>query len=315
MENQDRQDPYLGADSNNTTKSSAFSCQGVDVSSNQGNYDWDVAISQGNIKFAFARASIGYNTSDTHFTSNWAALAERQILRGAYHFAYPESIASGMTPAEDAAQEANYFCDLVLAAEAQVRASGQPMFDGKTLPPVLDYEQTPSLSATQQRDWVNAWIATTQERLRRGVIIYSGPNTWLADFDDDPWLTSLPLWVAHYSNCAAPNVTPWTRWVLWQWSGGGSGDTFQQLTGHNFPGGANDGAVDVNAFWGSEDQLRLLGDPSYDRWLFADGTVGANPYAKGNRPSSPSPVDAALAKLHRASQLINAAIADLESSG
>lgn len=309
----ERQDPYLGADSSNTTNSSMFPCQGIDVSSNQGNYDWDLAIKQGNIKFAFARASVGYNTPDTHFTSNWAALAERPILRGAYHFAYPESIASGMTPADDAAQEANYFCDLVLAAEAQVH-SGQAMFDGKTLPPVLDYEQKPSLTASQQRDWVNAWIATTQARLRRGVIIYSGPNTWLDDFADDPWLTSLPLWVAHYSNCAAPKVTPWTRWVLWQWSGGSSGDIFQQLTGHNFPGGPDGCAVDVDAFWGSEEQLRLLGDPSYDRWLFADGTVGANPNGKNARPSSPSPVDAALAKLRSASQLIKAAIADLESS-
>lgn len=313
MENQD---PYFGADSSNTTKSSMFPCQGVDVSSNQGDYDWDAALSQGNIKFAFARASIGYDDADTHFLSNWAAMAERGILRGAYHFAYPESIAKGMTPAQDATQEANYFCDLLVEAEAKVHSS-QPMFDGKTLPPVLDYEQRPSLSAAQQREWVNAWIATTQERLRRGVIIYSGPNTWSADFDDDPWLTSLPLWVAHYSNGVDPKITPWTRWVLWQWSGGGSGDIFQQLTGHNFPGGANGCAVDVNAYWGSAEQLRLLGDPSYDRWMLPDGTVGANPFAttKGSQSgSSSAAVEAALAKLRSASALINAAIADLESS-
>ncbi|PRQ09448.1 glycoside hydrolase family 25 protein [Enhygromyxa salina] len=257
-----------------------FPCQGVDVSSNQGDYDWDAAVRDGNIKFAVARNSIGYNTQDTHFAKNWAALAQRGILRGAYHFAYPESVSPGMTPAEDAQQEAGYFCDLVLAAEAQVNP-GQPMFDGKTLPAVLDYEQKPSLSHADQRAWVNAWITTTQSRLRRSVIIYSGPNTWTADFEGDPWLTNLPFWIAHYSNGTAPNISPWSRWVFWQWSGGGSGDTYQQLTGSNFPGVPNGGAVDINAFWGSEAQLNMLGDPSYDRWL--------TPKARSTPTPTPTP--------------------------
>jgi GH25 family lysozyme M1 (1,4-beta-N-acetylmuramidase) len=292
---QDQQDPYLGTGSDNTTKAAWFPCQGVDVSQDQGNYDWDAAIDDGNIQFAFARASIGYGTEDTHFTTNWAAMAERSILRSAYHFAYPSSIAAGMTPAEDAQQEANYFCDLVIAAESKAH-DGQPMYDGKTMPPVLDYEQKPDLSHDDQRAWVNAWIMTTQERLRRGVIIYSGPNAWSKDFDGDPWLTKLPLWIAHYADCTVPNITPWTNWVFWQWSGGGSGDIFKQMTGHNFPGVPNGGAVDVNAFWGSSEVLKLVGDPSYDRWLLdGDGTVGANPYATKTKSS---PIAEAISK-HR----------------
>lgn len=312
MKIRDSQDPYFGADSSNSTKSSAFPCQGVDVSQNQGDFGWDAAIDQGNIKFAFARASIGYNTEDTRFMSYWAAMAKRGILRGAYHFGYPESIAAGMTPAEDAQQEAGYFCDLVIAAEAQVH-SGQAMYDGKALPPVLDYEQKPSLDPAAQREWVNAWIATTQARLRRGVIVYSGPNTWAADFAGDPWLTALPFWIAHYANSTAPKITPWTRWVFWQWSGGGSGNIFEKLTGHSFPGAVNGGAVDLNAFWGTETQLRLIGDPSYDRWRFADGTVGANPHAGRDPLAGSSATAAALAKLHEARGLIDGAIADLES--
>jgi GH25 family lysozyme M1 (1,4-beta-N-acetylmuramidase) len=319
----DDRDPYFGADEANTTKSSQFACQGVDVSKYQGEYDWDAAVAAG-AKFGIARCSIGYGDKDPQFERNWAEMARLGVLRGAYHFAYPKTIAAGMSPADDARQEANYFCDQLLAAEAKVN-SGRPLYDGKVLPPALDYEQRPELSAADQRSWVNAWIHTVQERTGRGVIIYSGDNAWRVNFGGDPWLTGLPFWVAHYSNGTKPGMKPWTRWVIWQWSGGesGGGDIYKKLNGSNFPGVASGGAVDLNSFWGSEGDLRGLGDPRRDRWLLDDdGSVGTNPKARPELDEDKAVagvdrrrVDDALSKLYEARRLVDAAIAELEGAG
>lgn len=328
-------DPYQGVGASNTTKSSMFPVQGVDVSKYQGSYDWDAAMQEGNVKFGFTRASVGAGTLDEKFRDNWQAMAERKLLRGAYHFAYPSSVAAGKTVEDDAYDEAMYFCEVLRSAEQLVNG-GKPMYDGLTLPPVLDYEQSSPWSKDEKRAWINEWILTVQKELERGVIIYTGDNTWSNELDGDPWLTGLPLWVPHYSNGTEPGMKPWTSWVLWQWSGGGdNGDTYKKLTGEPFPG-ANGSSVDVNAFWGSEEDLRLLGDPLYDRWMIdSSGTIGKNPHADsgssrppgrppgrpptklpGRRPTGPggpTGVDAALAKLHGAQTLIDAAIKDLES--
>ena len=272
-------DPYAGAPASDTTEPWDFECQGIDVSANQGSYDWDAALGAG-IRFAFARLSLGQGTEDKQFASNWAAMAARKdrIARGAYHFAYPSSVAAGKTPSQDAVDEANYFCDRLIFHEQQVHG-GTPMADGATLPPVLDYEQTSdnsklTLSSAQQKDWINSWIRTVQDRLGRGVLLYSGPNVWRKDFNADPWLSELPLWVAQYTSPSHRKSDPWSRWCFWQWSGGGSGDMYQKHYGANFPGSGGH-AVDVSVFWGSADQLRELCDPSKDRWLNADGSIGA----------------------------------------
>lgn len=285
-------DPYAGAPASDTTEPWDFSCQGIDVSSNQGRYDWDAALGAG-IRFAFARLSLGKGTEDDQFATNWAAMAERkeQIVRGAYHFAYPSTVAAGKTPSEDAADEANYFCDRLLVYEQKVHG-GTPMADGATLPPVLDYEQTPdnsklTLSSVQQKDWINTWIQTVQDRLGRGVLLYSGPNVWRKDFDGDPWLRELPLWVAQYTSPSSRKIDPWSNWCFWQWSGGGNGDMYQKHYGSNFPGSGGH-AVDVSAFWGSVDQLRSLCDPSQDRFLGADGSIGPKSGVESSSPVSTS---------------------------
>ncbi|NVB42309.1 glycoside hydrolase family 25 protein [Pseudenhygromyxa sp. WMMC2535] len=313
----DLRDPYRGADANNTTKSSAFGVQGVDVSRYQGDYDWDLAMGAGEACFGFARASIGFGDTDSKFMANWKAMADRGLLRGAYHFAYPKSVAAGKSVEDDAHDEARYYCDTLRAAEQSVHG-GKPMYDGRTLPPVLDYEQKSPWTAAQKRAWITRWILTVQEELQRGVILYTGEHVWTEELEGDPWLTGLPLWVAHYTDTAAPKMAPWTRWVLWQWSGGGeAGDIYEKVHGAYFPGDEKAGAVDVDAFWGSHEALTSLADPRWDRWLVdADGTIGKNPHAAfsvtGEPVGEPASVGEALAKLRQARALIDEAIASLE---
>lgn len=318
----DTLDPYFGADASNTTKAAMFAVQGVDVSSNNGKFDFATAVRDGNVRFAFARCSLGYGDADSLFQRNWAEMAEQGILRGAYHFAYPSTIAAGKSSTDDARDEAMYFCEQVLAAEHALGVSN-PCFDGRMLPPVLDYEPTNDPALTGQRDWIDTWIRTTQDQLRRGVLLYTGDNVWKQQVGGDAWLTGMPLWVPHYANITVPTMKPWTRWVMWQWSGGGSGATYRQMTGQSFPGVVSGQDVDLNAFWGTPELLALLGQPSYDRWLLdASGNVGANPHATA--PSDPSGRPPALGRAndwvarHRASLLtaqaaIAAALADLDA--
>lgn len=56
---------------------------GIDVSSNQGPIDWEVA-SEAKFSFACLRATIGAHTSDEMFAVNWMAIRGRGLIRGAY---------------------------------------------------------------------------------------------------------------------------------------------------------------------------------------------------------------------------------------
>lgn len=282
VESQSSAEPYYGCDAQNETRSSMFSVQGIDCSKYQSDFGWRDAYEKGNIKFAFVRATVGYGDVDSKFESYWEQMCDLDIMRGAYHFAYPKSVST--TIAKDAEDEANFFADTVGEAEAQW---GNGLSAGSVMPLVLDYEQKTPWSHEENREWIVTFIQTLQRATHRGVIIYTGDNVWRTQLGGDPSLTGLPLWVPHYSNGRVPSMTPWTRWLIWQWSGGGNGDIYQQLTGKPFPGAVNGGSVDVNAWWGTLEQLKKLGDPNFDEWLLDDaGNMGDNPYAAGG-PSEP----------------------------
>jgi len=274
------QDPYFGCDSSNETASSMFPVQGVDVSQYQGVFDWGAAINEGRAEFGFARASIGYGDVDSQFNRNYASMCDYNILRGAYHFAYPKSVSSSIE--QDAKDEANYFAETFLKAE---ETYGKGMDCGMVMPPFVDYEQKTPWSQEENRLWITTFIETAQSAFKRGLIIYTGDNVWSTQMGGDPWLTGMPLWVPHYSNGTVPGMTPWTRWAMWQWSGGGSGDIYRNLVGEPFPGSESGGSVDVNAWWGTLEQLRQICDPKYDRWLAdSSGKIGPNPWATAQPP-------------------------------
>ena len=82
----------------NTPSKSKYPVRGVDVSSYQGDIDWETLSRQG-IDFAFIKATEGSGYADTYFRNNYKNAADTDIRIGAYHFFSFDS--PGKTQAEN----------------------------------------------------------------------------------------------------------------------------------------------------------------------------------------------------------------------
>lgn len=94
-----------------------YPVRGIDVSSYQGEIDWEVLAAQ-DLSFAFIKATEGSGYQDAYFPSNWEGARKTALRVGAYHFFSFES--PGQTQAE------NFIATVPRAHDA--------------LPPVVDFE-------------------------------------------------------------------------------------------------------------------------------------------------------------------------------
>ena len=114
---------------------------GFDVSHYQGTVDMASQKSKG-ARFVIIKATEGTTYTDASFSANYDAATKAGLIRGAYHFAHPDS-GSG-------AAQANYF----------LQHGGGWSDDGITLPGMLDIEYNPNgatcygLSASAMVNWI-----------------------------------------------------------------------------------------------------------------------------------------------------------------
>ncbi|EEB99201.1 hypothetical protein MPER_01167 [Moniliophthora perniciosa FA553] len=95
--------------------------QGIDVSGYQPNVNWATVKANG-ISFAYIKATEGTTFTSSTFSSQYTGATNAGLIRGAYHFAHPDS-SSG-------AAQANFF----------LAHGGGWSGDGITLPGALDIE-------------------------------------------------------------------------------------------------------------------------------------------------------------------------------
>ncbi|MFD3627617.1 MULTISPECIES: lysozyme [Streptomyces] len=208
--------------------------QGIDVSHWQGGINWSSVRNSG-IQFAWMKATEGTGYKDPSFNANYPAAYHAGVIRGAYHFATPNT-SSGAT-------QANYF----------VNNGGGWSRDNLTLPGVLDIEHNPygamcyGLSTTQMRNWINDFYNTYKSRTSRDVVIYTTASWWNTCTGHWTGMSSKsPLWVAHWTSAASPTIpSGFPTWTVWQYTSTGS------------VGGVA-GNVDRNKFNGSRDRLLAL---------------------------------------------------------
>jgi lysozyme len=210
---------------------------GIDVSHFQQVVDWPSVASAG-IAFAFAKATDGGTGVDAQFAANWAGMQAAGVVRGAYHF---------FRPATSAEAQADHFAQVVGAL-----APGD-------LPPVLDLEETATSTSPEQWNGIDpdartplvlTWLEQVEAALGLKPLIYTRRGFIEQFFPDPEPLTSNLLWVAHYTPQPAPNLPPgWDAWSFWQFSESG------QVNGIG-------GAVDLDRFNGTLDQLRAIGLPA-----------------------------------------------------
>lgn len=200
--------------------------EGIDVSYYQGQPDWDAVAGSG-LSFAITRVNHG-DFMDPEFDTNWAAIRDVGMIRGAYQY---------FDPGGDPVAQAMVFIDRV-----GVLGPGD-------LPGVIDVESTDGLSPSAVSANVETWIELVEAGTGREPIIYTGSYFWDDNVQTDAFADH-PLWIAHYTN-ACPNLPMvWQSWAMWQYSSTGS-----------VPGIA--GNVDTNVFNGNSDELHDLAGNGY----------------------------------------------------
>lgn len=195
---------------------------GIDVSNWNGFVDWNQVAGAG-VQFAFAKASEGTSYSDPFFPRNWGEMKRVGLVRGAYHFARPDL--------NEPEAEAAFFLRHIPSLEP-----------GDILVVDMEVGQGNLLS------WTARFLTAVQAVTGFRPMIYSGDWFMAPHGLEDASLGSYGLWIAAYQSTPPPPPAGWSLWAIWQHSATGS-----------VPGIV--GAVDLNWFAGTREQMLLYGKP------------------------------------------------------
>ncbi|HEX2144406.1 MAG TPA: GH25 family lysozyme [Glycomyces sp.] len=185
---------------------------GIDVSNYQGSINW-TSVKNSGIQWAYIKATEGTTYKDPRFNSNYPAAHAAGVIRGAYHFARPNS-SSGSA-------QANYFAS----------NGGAWSADNLTLPGAVDLEAPPSgaacygLSTTGMRNWITDFYNTYKAKTGRDVVIYTTASWWNSCTGSWTGMASKsPLWIAHWGVSSPRLPAGWnnTTWTFWQYTATGS---------------------------------------------------------------------------------------------
>lgn len=202
-----------------------FEVHGIDVSHYVCSIDWEEVRKMQDkgiqIRFAFMRATMGMNGVDFEFQNNWKEARNHQILRGAYHYFYPD---------ESGAMQASNFLNSVSLEKGD-------------LPPVLDIEEVdPNIKPADLYNGIQTWLHLVEASTGVKPIIYTNVSIYkthiINRFED------YPIWIASYRD-TLDNFPSNRRWTFWQ---------------HHKDGQVNGVSekVDFNVFNGSWNDLEQL---------------------------------------------------------
>jgi GH25 family lysozyme M1 (1,4-beta-N-acetylmuramidase) len=190
-------------------------------------------------KFVYVKATEGTDYTSSQFSEQYNDSYAAGLIRGAYHFATPDT-SSG-------AAQANYLVD----------HGGNWSGDGRTLPPLLDIEYNPygqtcyGLNPGQMVSWITDFSNTVKARTGRLPAIYSTTNWWNLCTGSSSAFGANPLFIASWpSNVAnGPGTLPpgWSTYAIWQFTDA----TYSNGQPGLFPG-------DQDVFNGTLDELQTF---------------------------------------------------------
>ena len=201
-----------------------YPVRGIDVSSYQGEIDWNVLSSQ-DIDFVFIKATEGSGFADKNFDYNYNEAIKTRLRVGAYHFFSYES--SGETQADN-------FIKTVEKTE-------------NMLPPVVDlefygnYEKNPP-----NRETVSVELQKCLDRLEEYYemkpIIYATSRSYSRYLSGE--YENYDIWIR--SMISVPNFRDGRKWTFWQYSDKG------ELNGYN----GEEKYIDMNVFNGTREDFK-----------------------------------------------------------
>ncbi|KAK8084591.1 N-O-diacetyl muramidase [Apiospora hydei] len=166
---------------------------------------------------AHNKATEGTTYTDPKFSEHWTGATSAGLIRGAYHFARPNS-GSGSA-------QATFF----------LAHGGGWTKDGRTLPGMLDLEagssQCYGLSASAMVAWIRDFSNTYHDRTGRYPMIYTNPSWWMACTNStQEFAKTNPLVLARYASSIGTIPGGWPYQTIWQYTDkyayGGDGDKF-----------------------------------------------------------------------------------------
>lgn len=186
---------YFGIVHFNNPSFEKYPIRGVDVSSYQGDIDWE-EISTNNIHFAFVKATEGSTFVDSHFKTNWNESNTTKLYIGAYHFFSFES--SGITQAN------NY-----------ISTVGE--LTTYNLPPVIDveyYNKKLDVSVSNVRNELLAMAVMLENYYGKKPVLYVTKETYTDIVLN--YLDNYTIWIRGVYE--EPDYLGGDEWSFWQFS-------------------------------------------------------------------------------------------------
>jgi GH25 family lysozyme M1 (1,4-beta-N-acetylmuramidase) len=188
----------------------ASTVAGLDVSSYQGSVDWSSVYSDG-ARFAYVKATEGTYYTNPDFNQQYEGSYNVGIIRGAYHFATPDTTSG--------AAQADYF----------VAHGGGWSKDGKTLPGMVDLEWDPygadcyGLSQSAMVSWIKSFSNEYHAKTTRWPVIYTAQSWWSeCTGNQGSFSANSPLALAYYSSTVGPMPYDWGYQTIWQYADSGT---------------------------------------------------------------------------------------------
>ncbi|MGW6263461.1 lysozyme [Streptomyces sp. NPDC055085] len=179
---------------------------GVDVSSHQGSVAWPTLWNSG-VRWAYTKATEGTYYRNPYFTQQYNGSYSAGMIRGAYHFATPDTT-NGVV-------QADYFVD----------HGGGWSKDGRTLPGTLDIEWNPYGDACYGKtpnamvNWISNFLDQYKFRTGRDAVIYTSTAWWSRCTENHGGFAATnPLWLASYAASPGPLPADWSAYTMWQYT-------------------------------------------------------------------------------------------------
>ncbi|KAH9917661.1 glycoside hydrolase family 25 protein [Epithele typhae] len=160
--------------------------QGVDISHYQGTVNFNTLKSNG-LSFVYIKATEGTTYTDPMFSTNYDGATSAGLIRGAYHFAHPDT-SSG-------AVQAN-------------APSGNECY---------------GLSASAMVSWIKDFSNTYHSSVGVYPVIYTTTDWWTSCTGNSASFASTnPLWIARYSSSIGTLPAGWSYTTFWQYADSGA---------------------------------------------------------------------------------------------
>lgn len=218
---------YQGIMIPNTFSAKNYPVKGIDVSSYQGEMEWEQFQKQG-IKFAFVKATEGSAFVDKYFETNWKDAENTNLRIGAYHFFSYDS--EGKTQAQ------NFIKTVPMNKQA--------------LPPVIDVEfygdkekNPPNRSQVEKE--LHTMVKMLEEHYGKRVILYTTKKAY--DLYIKNSFEQCDIWIRDVYT--KPSLSDKRTWTFWQYT------DRERLNGYS----GDEKFIDVNVFNGNEKEFEEYG--------------------------------------------------------